>query len=122
MISSSTASQCDVVVKSPGISPYGAAATALESAGVREEAPGSLFSTSTIVATAFIGSGNQVFLRGEGAGLSWRKGVPMRIEVGPKDIANQKLVVVRHRDDPSRDVAYVGGIDLCELLPAFGDR
>jgi prolyl-tRNA synthetase len=26
-----------------------------------------------------------------------RKGVPMRIEVGPKDIANQKLVVVRRR-------------------------
>ncbi len=26
---------------------------------------------------------------------------------------HQKLVVLRHRDDPSRDVAYVGGIDLC---------
>ncbi len=26
---------------------------------------------------------------------------------------HQKLVVIRHRDDPARDVAYVGGIDLC---------
>lgn len=26
---------------------------------------------------------------------------------------HQKLVVLRHRDDPGRDVAYVGGIDLC---------
>ncbi|GAB3258442.1 phospholipase D family protein [Nocardioides dilutus] len=26
---------------------------------------------------------------------------------------HQKFVVIRHRDDPSRDVAYVGGIDLC---------
>ena len=26
---------------------------------------------------------------------------------------HQKLVVIRHRDDPSRDIAYVGGIDLC---------
>lgn len=25
---------------------------------------------------------------------------------------HQKLVVIRHRDDPSRDIAYVGGIDL----------
>ena len=26
---------------------------------------------------------------------------------------HQKLLVVRHADDPTRDVAYVGGIDLC---------
>jgi phosphatidylserine/phosphatidylglycerophosphate/cardiolipin synthase-like enzyme len=26
---------------------------------------------------------------------------------------HQKLVVIRHRDDPSRDVAFAGGIDLC---------
>ena len=26
---------------------------------------------------------------------------------------HQKLVVIRHRDDPDRDVAFVGGIDLC---------
>ena len=26
---------------------------------------------------------------------------------------HQKFVVIRHRDDPARDIAYVGGIDLC---------
>jgi phosphatidylserine/phosphatidylglycerophosphate/cardiolipin synthase-like enzyme len=26
---------------------------------------------------------------------------------------HQKMMVIRHRDDPTRDVAYVGGIDLC---------
>jgi phosphatidylserine/phosphatidylglycerophosphate/cardiolipin synthase-like enzyme len=26
---------------------------------------------------------------------------------------HQKLFIIRHRDDPSRDVAFVGGIDLC---------
>ena len=26
---------------------------------------------------------------------------------------HQKFVVVRHRDDPARDIAFVGGIDLC---------
>jgi phosphatidylserine/phosphatidylglycerophosphate/cardiolipin synthase-like enzyme len=26
---------------------------------------------------------------------------------------HQKLVIMRHRDDPRRDVAFVGGIDLC---------
>ena len=28
---------------------------------------------------------------------------------------HQKFVVIRHRDDPARDIAYVGGIDLCAL-------
>ena len=35
----------------------------------------------------------------------------MRIRMGGSH--HQKLVVIRHRDDPTRDVAYVGGIDLC---------
>ena len=26
---------------------------------------------------------------------------------------HQKLVVIRHRDAPERDVAFAGGIDLC---------
>ena len=34
----------------------------------------------------------------------------MRVRVGGSH--HQKMVVIRHRDDPSRDVAYVGGIDL----------
>ncbi len=35
----------------------------------------------------------------------------MRVRLGGSH--HQKMVVVRHRDDPTRDVAYVGGIDLC---------
>ena len=35
----------------------------------------------------------------------------MRVRAGGSH--HQKLVVIRHRDDPSRDIAYVGGIDLC---------
>ena len=35
----------------------------------------------------------------------------MRVRVGGSH--HQKMVVIRHQRDPSRDVAYVGGIDLC---------
>ncbi len=35
----------------------------------------------------------------------------MRVRLGGSH--HQKLVVIRHRGDPTRDVAYVGGIDLC---------
>ncbi|CUR54921.1 Phosphatidylserine/phosphatidylglycerophosphate / cardiolipinsynthase-like protein [metagenome] len=35
----------------------------------------------------------------------------MRVRFGGSH--HQKMVVIRHRDDPSRDIAYVGGIDLC---------
>ncbi len=35
----------------------------------------------------------------------------MRVRTGGSH--HQKLVVIRHRDNPERDIAYVGGIDLC---------
>jgi phosphatidylserine/phosphatidylglycerophosphate/cardiolipin synthase-like enzyme len=35
----------------------------------------------------------------------------MRVRLGGSH--HQKLVVIRHRDDPTRDIAFVGGIDLC---------
>ncbi|MCD9197963.1 phospholipase D family protein [Aeromicrobium wangtongii] len=35
----------------------------------------------------------------------------MRVRMGGSH--HQKMVVIRHRDDASRDIAYVGGIDLC---------
>ncbi|MEO5711730.1 MAG: phospholipase D-like domain-containing protein [Nocardioidaceae bacterium] len=35
----------------------------------------------------------------------------MRVRTGGSH--HQKFVVIRHRDDPVRDIAYVGGIDLC---------
>jgi phosphatidylserine/phosphatidylglycerophosphate/cardiolipin synthase-like enzyme len=60
----------------------------------------------------------------------------MRVRTGGSH--HQKLVVIRHRDGPERDVAYVGGIDLCHsrrddarhfgdpqpqpMAPAYGPR
>jgi phosphatidylserine/phosphatidylglycerophosphate/cardiolipin synthase-like enzyme len=35
----------------------------------------------------------------------------MRVRLGGSH--HQKMVVIRYRDEPTRDVAYVGGIDLC---------
>jgi phosphatidylserine/phosphatidylglycerophosphate/cardiolipin synthase-like enzyme len=35
----------------------------------------------------------------------------MRVRTGGSH--HQKMVVIRHRDQPERDIAYVGGIDLC---------
>jgi phosphatidylserine/phosphatidylglycerophosphate/cardiolipin synthase-like enzyme len=35
----------------------------------------------------------------------------MRVRTGGSH--HQKFVVIRHRDDPARDIAFVGGIDLC---------
>jgi phosphatidylserine/phosphatidylglycerophosphate/cardiolipin synthase-like enzyme len=35
------------------------------------------------------------------------------MRVRPGGCHHQKLVVLRHRDRPERDIAYVGGIDLC---------
>src|SRR4051794_6092527 len=35
----------------------------------------------------------------------------MRVRTGGSH--HQKLVVIRHHHDPSRDIAYVGGVDLC---------
>jgi phosphatidylserine/phosphatidylglycerophosphate/cardiolipin synthase-like enzyme len=48
----------------------------------------------------------------------------MRVRTGGSH--HQKYVVLRHRDDPSRDVAYVGGVDLCHSrrdgIEHHGDR
>lgn len=50
---------------------------------VRQESGAALFSTTTLVATAFIGASNKLFLRGEGPGLTWEEGVPMQfVEIG----------------------------------------
>lgn len=50
---------------------------------VQEAEEGALFATTTLVATAFVGASNKLFLRGEGPGLSWDEGVAMRfVEIG----------------------------------------
>jgi phosphatidylserine/phosphatidylglycerophosphate/cardiolipin synthase-like enzyme len=48
----------------------------------------------------------------------------MRVRTGGSH--HQKFVVLRHRDDPTRDIAYVGGVDLCHSrrdgIEHVGDR
>ncbi len=44
----------------------------------------------------------------------------MRVRTGGSH--HQKFVVIRHRGDPSRDIAYVGGIDLCHSRRDDGDH
>jgi phosphatidylserine/phosphatidylglycerophosphate/cardiolipin synthase-like enzyme len=44
----------------------------------------------------------------------------MRVRTGGSH--HQKFVVIRHREDPSRDIAYVGGIDLCHSRRDDGDH
>ncbi len=59
---------------------------------------------------AFSGAENRRFgeqLQSAGAEVL----LDMRVRTGGSH--HQKFVVIRHRDDPTRDVAYVGGIDLC---------
>ena len=43
----------------------------------------------------------------------WRGNVLLDMRVPPRGSHHQKMVVIRHADAPRRDVAYVGGIDLC---------
>lgn len=50
-------------------------AVVVEKKTVRKKLP--LPSVTTLVATADIGWGNQLYVRGEGGGLSWESGIPM---------------------------------------------
>lgn len=60
------------------------AAASEEPAPVVEEAPAKAESSASsdgatrLLVTAYIGIGNKLFIRGEGPGLSWDKGVPMQ--------------------------------------------
>ncbi|AOS43864.1 hypothetical protein Verru16b_00922 [Lacunisphaera limnophila] len=61
-----------------------AAAADEEPASIAEEAPAKPESSASsdgatrLLVTAYIGIGNKLYLRGEGPGLSWDKGVPMQ--------------------------------------------
>lgn len=55
-----------------------AKAPAKKSAPVKKKAPASAVAPATYISAKIeIGFGNQLYLRGEGAGLSWDKGLPM---------------------------------------------
>lgn len=53
-------------------------ASADESVAAPAEASASSDGATRLLVTAYIGIGNKLFLRGEGPGLSWDKGVPMQ--------------------------------------------
>ena len=64
--------------------PAPASAEKEESADLSSEAPAKAESSASsdgatrLLATAYIGIGNKLFIRGDGPGLSWDKGVPMQ--------------------------------------------
>lgn len=66
--------------------------------------------TSTLVATAYIGIGNKLYVRGEGPGLSWERGVPMQfLAIGkwgwtsPDTTAPITCRIYRNDDTPMLD-------------------
>ena len=58
--------------------PSEAASASPESAEAPAEASVSSDGATRLLATAYIGIGNKLFIRGDGPGLSWDKGVPMQ--------------------------------------------
>jgi hypothetical protein len=55
-----------------------AAATRPPPAAAREESSISSDGFTRLLATAYIGIGNKLYVRGDGPGLSWEKGVPLQ--------------------------------------------
>ncbi len=53
-------------------------ASVVEEAPVKAESSASSDGATRLLVTAYIGIGNKLFIRGEGPGLSWDKGVPMQ--------------------------------------------
>jgi hypothetical protein len=80
-VSPAKASVAKTVPVSPPPKPVPAASAAQSPAAAPErkapEKKAPIPRVTTIVATIDVGWGNQVFLRGEGGGLSWDYGVPM---------------------------------------------
>lgn len=52
--------------------------SATEEPGVKVESSASSDGATRLLVTAYIGIGNKLFIRGEGPGLSWDRGVPMQ--------------------------------------------
>ena len=50
----------------------------VEEAPAKAESSASSDGATRLLVTAYIGIGNKLFIRGEGPGLSWDKGVPMQ--------------------------------------------
>jgi prolyl-tRNA synthetase len=58
-------------------------------------------------------------IRGGDKSWEWiKKGIPVRVEVGPRDIESRQAVLYR-RDQGARDKAFVAGTDLVERMPSI---
>jgi hypothetical protein len=83
-------------------------------------------STTTIEARIDVGFGNQLFVRGQGEGLSWDRGVPLqcvdsqtwRLVVPAKDKLQIKLLINDSVWAKGEDVVVTPGKRV-ELVPAF---
>lgn len=61
-------------------------------------------------------------MRGGDKTWSWiKKGIPIRIEIGPRDIASDRLPLAR-RDRPHRDIQGISNQELIETMPAILDE
>ena len=84
--------------------------------------------TTSVIANVMIGIGNKPFLRGEGPGLSWDKGVPMNfIEIGkwswspPRKNASLTVQLYRNDEEPDQTGKIeVKAGDKIEINPDFG--
>jgi hypothetical protein len=82
--------------------------------------------TTTIEARIDVGFGNQLFVRGQGAGLSWERGIPLecvdsqtwRLVVPAKEKLQIKLLINDSVWAKGEDVVVTPGKRV-ELVPAF---
>lgn len=94
-----------------------------------EEAPRFVFNehSTSVIATAYIGIGNKLFLRGDGPGLSWDKGVPMQfLSIGKWGWSALEITepitcrIYRNDDEPAIDGDIeIQPMELIEISPRF---
>ena len=83
--------------------------------------------STSLIATAYIGIGNKLFLRGEGPGLSWEEGVPMQfLSIGKWGWSTLEIDapvtcrIYKNDDEPAIDGDIVlNPAELKEISPRF---
>ena len=94
-----------------------------------DDAPRFVFNehSTSVIATAYIGIGNKLYLRGKGPGLSWEKGVPMQfLSIGKWGWSALKVTepiicrIYRNDDEPAIDGDIeIQPTELIEISPRF---
>lgn len=109
-----TKSELPAVAPSPSQEDAGEAAAvpaAADEPAAPTEASASSDGATRLLATAYIGIGNKLFIRGEGPGLSWDKGAPMQfVSIGKWGWASHEATrPVRAKLYKNDDTAAVSG-------------